>query len=254
MNPKVRIIMGLAGLLCGGAIGADQPGVWGDAARGLVNDASRQFEKAGTNREAQFGLAVTLVNVQPKTSANIERAATVLEGLRGNDELGITATYYLARLEQAHRFTPDPEKALALYDQLYREQPVHPLAQMGVVKAALLRLYVTRLPFEEVETTGANLSDPDAVRDFHLVLADAAGRLGLSDEQALNHLLAAEQAGLSKRKTVGDAWVRIGELARLTGKRDLATQYYGKFLKDFPNDQRAFLVRERLASLQGGGR
>lgn len=254
MNLKIQVVAGLAWVLCGGASGADLSGVWGDAARGLVNDAYRQFEKAGTHREAQLGLAVTLVNVQPKTSANIERAAAILEVLRGNDELGITATYYLARLEQVHRFTPDPGKALERYDQLYREHPGHPLAQMGVVKAALLRLYITRLPFEEVEATGVKLSDPDAVRDFHLVLADAAGRLGLSDEQALKHLLAAEQAGLAKRKTAGDVWIRIGELARLSGKRDLAARYYGKFLEDFPNDQRAFLVRERSTALRGGSR
>jgi tetratricopeptide (TPR) repeat protein len=239
MAMKRWLVIGV--IATAGALADDA--AWRDAARLLVDDAHRQFVARGD----RLGEAIALLNVQPKTSGNIERAAELLDRLRGADEIGIAATYYLARLEQIHRFRPNPQRALALYAELFRQHPHHPLAQSGVVKAALMRLYGGDADFAEIEASGRQLTIPEAVRDFHLALADAAGRLNLPAEKQLEHLLVVERVGVAKRKTAADLYVRIAELARESGRAELARQFYGKFLAEFPNDQRVRLVKERLA-------
>lgn len=237
-----------SGLIAAVCVAADEPlaTTWLKAARMLPAEAYREFAAAPASREVLLGRAVTLLNVPPVAPGNLERAATWLESLRGDDEVGIAATYFLARLEQVHRMPPNPERALALYEELYRRHPQHALAQMGWVKAAIGRVYEPGVDFAAIERSGEGLTDPQAVRDFHLALADAAGRLRLPAEKQLEHLLAVDRVGMARRKTSGDVWVRIAELARETGRRELAREYARRFLAEFPNDQRAHLVRERL--------
>ena len=234
---------------------------WRDAHHLLVNEAADQFDeiaRRGGLREAQLGLAVTLINCQPLTQGNVDRAAGILESLRSaddDDQTGIAAAYYLARVEQVHRFQPDPARALTLYDELAARHPSHRLGQMALVKAGMIRLFQVR-PIEEqlrlfdrIAAGGKALTDPDARRDFHLMLADAATMMQLSDERALEHLIEADRAGLAKRKTAGDVWVRIGELARKLHRTDLAATYYRRFAEEFPRDERTLLVRQRLGEL-----
>lgn len=230
----------------GVAAGDDLAEAWLKAARMLPAEAHREFAAAAESREVLLGRAVTLLNVPPVTPGNLERAARWLESLRGDDEVGIAATYFLARLEQVHRMPPNPERALRLYEELYHRHPQHPLAQMGWVKAAIWRVYEPGTDFAALERSGEGLTDPQAVRDFHLAMADAAGRLRLPAEKQLEHLLAVDRVGVAKRKTAGDVWVRIAELAREAGQMELAREYARRFLAEFPNDQRAHLVRERL--------
>ncbi len=55
--------------------------------------------------------------------------------------------------------------------------------------------------------------------------------------------------GLVNGPAVGDLLVRAGELARLLGEPARAAGHYRAFLAAFPRDQRAHLVRERLAGV-----
>lgn len=231
---------------------------WEDAALNLTKEANHGFAVL-EGREARFGEAVTLLQVQPKTDVNIQRAATLLEGIvteNTGDELGITARYYLGRLEQVHRTPLNPPAAAGHYAVLMRDYPGHPLTEQAIVKLALLELYApaatkeARLQvFEKFRLLGERLQTHDAIRDLNLTLANAALRLDLGDELALPAYIAAHRAGIHLTNVRGDVVVSIGELARKTGRTDLAREYYRLFLDEFHRDNRRLTIRERLAAL-----
>jgi tetratricopeptide (TPR) repeat protein len=252
----------------GEVAGSDPSGVsegWHDATRFFFGEAQQHFavaqEREPGSREAKLGSAVSLLNVQPRVASNIEAAASLLEQVRTAnpaDELGITATYLLARLEQLHRFTSNKARAIELYQQLLAQHPEHPLSQLALVKVGMLQLYgdataeERRKAFEELERRGAKLSDLSARRDFHLMMASAAARLALPETSQLSHLLEAERAGVAKRKTAADLFVRIGEVARRLGQDAVAAEHYRRFLQEFAQDNRCPTIRERLRAIEQG--
>lgn len=241
---------------------AAAPNPWDMAAFGLFKDAHILFsEQPDADRETRFGEAVTLINLQPKTESNLDRAAAIFTEIAAaspTDELGVNARYFLARIEQIHRVKPDTSAALALYRELAALDSDHPLAQRAVVQLALLELFEpgqtaseVRARFERLAARGVTLTDPSAIRDFNLVLGDAALRFDLGDTLALDHLLAADRAGIARAITQRDTWLRIAELARRTRRDDVAATYYQRFLENFPRDTRQLMLKERLAELAG---
>lgn len=260
MPRRPVIVPALLALLTAAHLSASDTNAWEQAALGLFKDAHAAFaQRADTDREARFGQAVTLLNLQPKTDANLDRAAALLESVAAADpadDLGINARYFAARVAHIHRATPDEASALARYRQLAALDSPHPLAQRALVQIALLELFQpnvaaddVRLRFDPLAARGATLTDASARRDFNLVLGDAALRFGLGDALALDHLLAADDAGIARVNTRQDAWLRIAELARRVGRTAVAVAYYRRFLADFPRDARRLMVKERLAAL-----
>ncbi len=260
ISPRLVSILAIltAPLLASDPVGDTSP--WDDAALGLFADAHAAFARhKNPDRETRFGEAVTLINLQPKTDANLDRAASLLNEIIATDSTdlpGIGARYYLARIAQIHRASPDPSTAVRLYRELAGLSSPHPLAQRAVVQLALLEIFASGIDSAEVRTRfdhlselGAGLSDPSVVRDFHLVMGDAALRFKLGDATALDHLLAAERAGIVRATTQRDTWVRIAELGRRTGRNDVAIAYYRRFLENFLRDSRRRMISERLASI-----
>src|SRR5262245_53066631 len=87
------------------AFGAEPAVPWHDASR-YAFDASHAAFVKGKDREARLGEATTLLNLQPRTAANIERAAVLLDSVSAanpSDEPGICARYLRARIEDVHR-------------------------------------------------------------------------------------------------------------------------------------------------------
>ncbi len=240
---------------------ADTPSPWDQTALGLFKDAHVAFaeQPASAGREARFGEAVTLISLQPKTDANLDHAASLFEAIvaaNATDDLGISSRYYLARIPQIHRATPDTAAALTGFRELAALDSPHPLAQRAVVQVALIELFEPLLSASEVRARydrlaqrGASLTEPSALRDFHMVMGDAALRFSLGDTLALDHLLAADRAGIARAITKRDTWLRIAELGRRTGRTEVAKTYYAKFLDTFPRDSRRLTVKERLAAL-----
>lgn len=242
---------------------AGQPSPWDQTALGLFKDAHAAFaELPAGDRQARFGEAVTLINLQPKTDANLDRASALLSAIvatGATDDLGVSSRYFLARIAQVHRSNPDSAAALALFRELAALDSPHLLAQRAVVQVALLELFDPLVPAAEIRARhdrlaarGSTLADPAILRDFHLVMGDAAIRFNLGDEVALDHLLAADRAGIARAITQRDTWIRIAGLARRAGRTRVAVAYYERFLENFPRDSRRLMVREIIASLQSG--
>jgi hypothetical protein len=210
-----------------------------------------------------LGEALSWLQIQPHTEARVRRGVEILDGLLaedGRDEVGARARYFRARAEQVHRLSAAPEAAVAHYERLIAEHPAHALAGQAVVKLALIRLYDAKLADAErgrvLAEFGARApAMPDAAsrRDLHLALGEAALRLGLGEGVALDHFVAALEAGVVSRPVRADTLVRTGELARELGRVELARRHYALFAAEFPRDPRRLLVVERLAALGGEG-
>lgn len=241
---------------------------WQLGARLLFNDAARAFaeiEAAGTadRRESRFGRAVMLLNVQPKTEGNVEESRALLTAVRAekpDDDIGIGALYYLARLAHYHGRNPDEAAARSLYEELIARHPDHAYGQLARLKLVTLVLYETETATPAAqrliaaEALGAPLTDSSARSDFHLAMADAWLRFQADEQRALDHLRAADATGRLVRGSVrSGVFVQAGELARRLGQRELAISYYRRFLADFPRDTRAWTIRGRLADLAREG-
>lgn len=247
-----------AGLLPATATTPADP--WEQISLGLFKDAHRAFAEApAADREARFGEAVALLNLQPKTDANLDRASALFRTLIADnptDDFAIGARYFLARIPHVHRATPDEALALVGYRELAALESPHPLAQRAVVLVAMLELLEPRISeeerftrFERLAARGATLVDPSALRDFHLVMADMALRYKFDDRITLEHLLAADRAGIVRAVTQRETWLRTAEVARRSGRSDLAIESYRRFLDNFRSDPRRRAVQERLAEL-----
>ena len=92
------------------------------------------------------------------------------------------------------------------------------------------------------------LSDPDAIRDYHIVLADAVGFMRLDPATALDHLQKAYETSRLTGKLQADVLVRISEIAAKTGNQSLSREFARRFLEKFPRDERASSIRKKLES------
>lgn len=259
------LLLGVGWLrVCGAEADLSAQG-WDDASMLLVQDAYAKFtaahgRKDGDSREIDYGLAVSLLNLQPKTSSNIDRAAqlfTQITAANPDDELGIASLYFLARLEQVHRSTPDVPKALALYGHLVDRHPEHLLAQLAVTKIAILKLYNSplnsnkRKALAEIEKLAPLLKDPLARANFDYIVGTACIRFKLGDQKAMDYLIEADRIGIPVEILASHALVRIGNLATRLGQRDVAIAYFERFVQEFPRDIRNFTVRQKLVELKG---
>ncbi len=212
------------------------------------------------SREARLGAAISLLSVQPRTDGNIATATQLLEALRAespNDEEGIGATYYLARIQQLHSSAPDRPAAVAAYRELLAAHPGNHYAEMAAPKLAVLLLYddVPRDEWErrvaEIETLIPRLTATEAVRDTRLVLAGALIRLRRDHARAYPLVTACLEANLVTRLPHLNALLlQAAESARQLGNTPAAITYYRRFLGEFPRDIRADEVHRRLETLE----
>jgi len=241
---------------------------WDDAAKLLFEDTCIKFEKAIKDyatdplvlREAQYGLALGLINKQPKTEGNLNRANELFDTVQKtslDDNMGISSLYYQGRIYEVHRAKISEDKALAIYRDLFTKYPTHPLAQMAYVKYGAISLYQVLPPDEKIkqvlsyEEQGGFLTSPDAQRGFHSLLSQVYTLQKLNPDKTLDHLFALEKVGVSSVDARKDLVVRLAEVSRLQNKKTLAIFYYEKFLNDYSWDSRRYSIQKRLETLKG---
>lgn len=260
--PALRLLRFL-GLLASGAlagVGAPAPepsSGWIEVSQYAFDLAHRTF--AGqTEREARLGEAAALLNLQPRTAGNIERAAGLLDAVAAaapDDDLGISARYLRARLEEVHRFAPQLAEASRRYQELMATGGDHPLAQQAAVRLTLLTLYSSppsMSPAERVaaaEALGERLTDPAARRDHALLVGQACLYFELPLERAQRHLERALAAGVLNPSNRADLLVSLAEVARERGDLPRAERAYRDYLAENPRADRSAAVQRRLAEL-----
>lgn len=230
---------------------------WQDASVGLFRDSLLAFQSL-EGVEARYGQALNLLMRQPKTAGNVDRAAAMLSELAAaepDSEIGIGARYYLGRIEQTHRITPDPVAARQIFQELIAAHPAHAYAQQAVVKLAIIDLY-DRVPaqtrrerFDALAEQAPGLSDPIARRDLYMLLADTVQRFDYAPSIALELLIRADEIGIARLAERANTWIRIGLIASETERPEIARVYFEKFLNNFIRDGRRHTIEERLAAL-----
>ena len=253
--------------LCASGTFPWQLDAWHRSADLLVDDAlghlpaARAIRDPAELRQFDYTRAVLLLNSQPKLQRNIGEARSLLKSVRqtrADDELGLSALYYLARIAEFHTEPPDPAGAAGLYAELIARSPAHPFAQAAVSRLAILQLYGEisasdrQAKLDKFAATADRLTLPSARRDLHFVLADVLLNFTNDQEAALRHLLAAEEAGIVRPQLQGDTLVRIALIARQLGHREIAIAHYKKFLSSFQRDARAFWLAVQLTELEPG--
>ena len=227
-------------------------------------EARAGFEEAGGTPAARFGLALALINLQPKTEANLARADALLDTLTvtaGTDpELARAARFYRGRIAQVHRRQPDPAAAQRLFRGLMDEAPDTFWGQFAGVKWTTLEIYTAGPPGEraarlaQLESLTPFFTLPRFAKDYHNIMANAYEALGLSDERAFAHLAACWRIGIARGVDQGDFLARLGTLAERLGRRDDARAYYAEFLQRFQRDERRHLIARRLDTLGASAR
>lgn len=236
---------------------------WEQASFTLNNEANAMFAQLGGDqpdgdREARFGYAATLINVQPKTDANLQRATDVFESLieaDPNDDFAAYSRFLLGRIEEIHRLDPNTAKAVEIYRALLDDMPENRYAQWALPKLAALLLFDLEAPVGdrsgiiEVETRAAKLTDPASIRDTQFAIAQYYTDFEPNDEKVLEANLIAIDAGVERRAARGNVFFRTGEIARELGRYDVARQSYQNFLDTFARENRRTFVQRRFDEL-----
>ena len=234
---------------------------WELVGQHLPNEAQgvlRSGRSAGADREHAFAEAVVRMDVQPVTEAGLKAVeASLTELAQGDDEIAQASAYLVGRLHQSHYFTPDYARAAAAYTQLAERFPAGYWAQLGLVKLALLKLYLLPEPAGGVkeriagaEALGPRVTIPELQRDLHLVLGRGALFHGQPLATVLPHLVAADRVGGMAQLKRAELELQIGELSRRAGQWEQARIYFQKFVAENAVDGRLATVKLRLAEIE----
>ncbi|MCF7761949.1 MAG: hypothetical protein K9M98_15715 [Cephaloticoccus sp.] len=210
-------------------------------------------------RAARFGEALALSSLEPHTAEKLNSARALLQNLatqNPGDDIGIAATYYLARIRQLHDAPPDPVATAAAYRSLLAMHPGHPMAELAAPKLAILLLYANVTPaeweqsWEEIENLLPTLQTPAAQRDTRLVMAAAVLKLHHDHARAFPLLKFCDDASLVTRTTRrSQLLLQLAEAARGMGRQAEAAQYYERYLAEFPREAASEEIQRRLAAL-----
>jgi len=266
--PRLLSLCLLALLLpgAGRAASPDLDRAWTALINVRPDDVLRMLGDHPSSRPEQLAWAEAKVTRQPATDANLRDAEEVLVKLAvGEDDIGAEAEYLRARLYQLHYAQPDYPKAAALFAALAARRPQSHWAQLGLVKLAMLKLYL--LPdstapgadrLAPAESLLARIHEPLLQRDLHLQIGEAGVALQQPLARYLPHLVAADRIGGISGTSHEDLLVQVGVLSLRSGLYAQARGYFERYLREYPNNVRAFSVRAKLveANLQmakGGG-
>lgn len=224
----------------------------------LASEAAAGLQKTSRpgDREWRLAEATARLEQMPLTAGRLAAAAGVFEELaQGDDEVAATAGYLLGRVYQVHLLQPDPVRAAQQFETLAARQPASPWAQLGLVKLALLQLYVLPQParpaarITAAEALLPRVTDPDLRRNLHLVLGRASHFYRRPLPEVLAHLVAADGDQPGDELWRSELHVQIGELALRAEQLELAQKYFERFIARNSVDPRVFDARNKLAEI-----
>ncbi len=228
-----------------------------DEALAMIDDLPREVRG---ERGVRFVRAASLLYRQPFSQANVRTATAELERLREespDDEIGVRALYLRGRIAQLFDDAGSGDEALRWYEQVIRGHPDHPLAGLAVVKVAILRTLSgpdAAAFLEARKELGRYLPLVEAgpfAGDFHYVLGFACLRQGGPLEIAFEHLDAAFRRGVWPMLQRSNLLAALAQVAITLDRRERALEVLEVFLREFPQDKRAYTVRMQTALLRG---
>lgn len=231
---------------------------WRKVAGHLYTEAGLALRGADESRERELAATVMLAAQQPTTDERLREAERRLEVLAAETDDAVTevALYLAGRLHQVHFLRADHPRAAEYYETLAIRFPQGHWAQLGLVKLALLQLYMLPEPggpVERLAKTGALLprvTRPQLRRDLLIVL----GRTRIFYDQPLDavltDLLAADEIGGLTGPAQGEFLLQIAELSFRAGHLRQSRDYFTRYLELNTADPRAYTANERLKQIE----
>lgn len=224
---------------------------WSQAALLQFNDAHATFHAAPSNRTQQVGLAATLLNVQPRTVANRERAKALLAALireEISDQHTQAAHYLLGRVACTHESIPHLPTARMHFRAAMEGDAKSSFAQLAIAQLVLLSLSSGGPLNERIRTAeidAADLSSGGIRAAVYWIMAQHLMDAQTSLPQALHFIEIALEEGLATSATRADALVAATRLSQeLDGA--VASNWRGIFLQEFPRDPRVLHLRAAM--------
>jgi len=224
------------------------------------NEARDAFVIAtGDEAMRKFGEAATLLNVQPRTGGNIQRARRLFEEVARDtppgSKLSRLSRFYIARVKEFYLAPQDIEGATADYLSLLQEKTADPLIEQGASRLVVIAAFSGGTPADRLQKLAALekldslLETPAGRREFHTSMAYALLDNGGDKSRAVDHFLAADREGFTSKATAVSAWLVAATTAAEIGRNIDARYFFEKMLATYPQDPRNFTVRSLLGRL-----
>lgn len=233
---------------------------WIALARMDTATAIKNFTIA-TSRESRLGHALALLGGADKSPKNLTNSRSKFIALRdenSDDDAGIAATFYLARISQHFDPSPDTDAIISTYRELLSHHPGHPVAELAAPKLAILLLYTAASTeersarFDEIEALLPTLKQAHNQRDTRLILADAILRLNHDHQRAYPLIKYCLDRNLILRSTrLNQYLLQAAESARSLDDRPDAIRHYERYIEVFPYDDKTDEIRRRLQQIKG---
>jgi len=261
-----RSFLILIPLLSGGWCGvrAAEATGWEQASLFLFREAGEAFRKGKgmEPRERKLGEGLSLLNAQPRTRANLERALDLFAQVaaeRADDDYGLIARLSGARTREIHLVPQEKERAREIYRELVAVKPGHPVCELAAARLVILELY-EEMPPEELRervralaVLGEELRSREGKANFHYTLGMALVEMEGDPALALPHLRAAFELGMQNWQSDARLLVALGATAEALGERGLAQTAYERFVKTYRRDRRTYAIKARLEALRTEG-
>lgn len=236
---------------------AGMTAVWQSVVDSRAKIALVQLKKVDpSDRAGLLAKATASLDDQPVTDDALRNSEALLATLaEGNDTIAAEAAYLRARIYQVHFSQPDYSKAAALYEELATKHPDTYWAHLGLVKLAMLHLYLLPSPSEPAERVAraeqllTRVSEKELQRDLHLQIGLGAIFWHLPLERVLPHLLAADHIGDVPGTAQEDLVVQIAELSLRAGQLGQSRQYFERYLREYSSNIRCYTVEQKLKEI-----
>ncbi len=235
---------------------------WNLAASFLVNDALRAFEKeeAMDPNVRRFGKGIALMNVQPRTAENLAKAAAHFDAVAAETArehpLNALSRFFRARLDEFYFVPPRTAAAAASYQALVEQRTGNPVIELAASRLVILGAHADK-PREKILADLADLEPlvdflvtPAGKREFHIAMASAILDNGGDPSRAVDHFLAADRVGWTRKNTAAAVWLVGGEAARRAGRTKDAIYFFQHMITTYPRDPRVHTVKQILAEME----
>lgn len=237
---------------------------WIDASGFLFNDAYSFFSsKNPDDPTVQLGMASTLLNIQPRTSQNIQKAEAILLNISRTQPPDSTvarlARFLEARILESYRTPPDLPAAMDHYRALLEAKTGLPLIEIAGSRLVIITTFESAShednlqALKKLEGIQEQIVTPEGLREFHLSMGSGILENRGDPTTALEHWIAADRIGFRRKENSISIWLNIARISQDIQRYDLAAIYYRKFLEAFPRDPRVHTVKARLATVENHG-
>jgi hypothetical protein len=231
---------------------------WRKVAGHLYTEAGLALRGAEESRERELAATVMRAAQQPTTDERLREVERRLNALAAETDDAVTevALYLAGRLHQVHFSRADHVRAAEYYETLASRYPQGHWAQLGLVKLALLQLYLlpeSGGPAGRLAKAGALLprvTIPPLRRDLLIVLARTRIFYDQPLEAVLADLLAADAIGGLTGPAQGEFLLQIAELSLRADRLRQSRDYFMRYLELNTADPRAYTANERLKQIE----